>query len=1150
MCRIGEAAVPGPTQSECLLGCLNPTGLLDKSSIIANLPKVPNGHSVWAVSETHLSAPEMVKFKKQLLFHKTGMQAQLGAAVPLRSHTASAIGGKHRGVGFITTTPSRAMTATWPESAWQESRFHVACFQVGERWIQGGVIYGHAVHSDTVATREKTDAICSHVTTRLLNHSQGLRFIGGDFNQPDGALANMSQWADAGWVNVQVWAQQKLGKAIEVTCKQKTTKDHLYVSPQLAMYLKDVEVQHDWFADHSILIARFHPLGNPPLLPLWKHPTAIDWSAVTQAEVDAQFTLPASHDDPTVQYANLMQQVETAVDRALRTKGKGAMPSNMRGRGQQLEVVWVQEHSAPVKKPREGEYQAGFHGLNQQHCKWVRQYRRLVNYARLVQGLKDTTHARDHRVKLWRSITTTAGFAPSFPQWMADHADPIQISWHDPPDHDEASKLCQVFHKLLTEFEKALNAQRSVAAKQRRQDDPAVIFQDLRDEKPLPVQMLVEQKKATITELDHDESAVIVHQDHHWDATQPVYSELGAHHIIEAEECKVWLDGVADLQPGMTLEQENYIGRLTDLFAKFGDEWTSRWDRHLQVEPDRWDPIVQFAELALPKPDPMPYSPITKEEWVKALKSKRKHAATGPDGVSRADLLNLPEQATENILKMLAGIEQGNQWPRQLVLGIVAALAKIPTASQTKHFRPITILPVIFRTWSSIRARQILTHLQPFAPPTCAGSVPGRQAADIWCHIMASIEVAQFAKADLAGGVVDLEKAFNMLPRIPVLEFMRILKVAPPILVAWSRALVSLERRFTVHQCIGPHLKSSSGFAEGCSLSVTSMLAANIVVHQYMLRRYPDAMLWTFVDNWEVTGPNAACVIQALEGLHALCHAMDMVIDDSKSYTWSVSATQRKNLRDHALQVKLAARDLGGHIQYSQVVTNSSITDRCEKIKKVWGRLARSMAPYRQKVQALRTKAWASFLHGIASVHLGEEHYQKLRTGAVQGLGEHSPGTSPPIHLSLVESTHADPQYHALFTTVSMFRSMFPHPDIAGFCLAEWHLPRKTVVPRPGPVSVMVARLHQVAWSWSHGCVFRDHLNREIDVMYCPIQELHARLSQSWQSRIQGQAAERKTMVGMQWMSPQLTTVTLRKKDPQQQALLRASLNGTFFHCR
>lgn len=124
---------------------------------------------------------------------------------------------------------------------------------------------------------------------------------------------------------------------------------------------------------------------------------------------------------------------------------------------------------------------------------------------------------------------------------------------------------------------------------------------------------------------------------------------------------------------------------------------------------------------------------------------------------------------------------------------------------------------------------------------------------------------------------------------------------------------------------------------------------------------------------------------------------------------------------------------------------------------------------------------------------------------------------------------------------------MFPHPDLATFSLAEWHLPRKTVVPRPGPVSVLVARLHQIAWSWSHGCIFHDQLNRPIDLMYCPVQELHARLSQAWQQRVQGQASERKTMEGMQWVSPALTTITFKNKDPQQQALLRASLNGTFF---
>jgi len=274
---------------------------------------------------------------------------------------------------------------------------------------------------------------------------------------------------------------------------------------------------------------------------------------------------------------------------------------------------------------------------------------------------------------------------------------------------------------------------------------------------------------------------------------------------------------------------------------------------------------------------------------------------------------------------------------------------------------------------------------------------------------------------------------------------------------------------------------------------------------------------------------------------------MDMVIDDGKSYTWSVAGSQRRKLRDNEYQVCLAAKDLGGHVQYSQVVTNSTIANRCLQIKRLWGRLSRSLATYRQKVLALRSKAWASCLHGVASVHLGEEHFQKLRTGAVQGLGEHSPGTSPPVHLSLVENPTCDPQFYALTATVNMFRSTCPNVDLAEFVLADLHMPKKTVVPRPGPISVMLARLHQLAWNWYKGSVFLDQWQRPIDIYNCPVQELTARLMQAWQRKIQGQASERKTMKGMQWMSPPLTCQSFKHLDPESQALLRASLNGTFF---
>ena len=108
-----------------------------------------------------------------------------------------------------------------------------------------------------------------------------------------------------------------------------------------------------------------------------------------------------------------------------------------------------------------------------------------------------------------------------------------------------------------------------------------------------------------------------------------------------------------------------------------------------------------------------------------------------------------------------------------------------------------------------------------------------------------------------------------MLPRFPVLQFMQFLNVAPHMLVACSTALVALERRFTIHQCVGPPLRPCSGFAEGCGLSVVAMLGANIVAHQYMLRRYLQVMLWSFVDNWEVTGPSAHAVHEAMQGLQS-----------------------------------------------------------------------------------------------------------------------------------------------------------------------------------------------------------------------------------------------------------------------------------------
>ena len=120
-------------------------------------------------------------------------------------------------------------------------------------------------------------------------------------------------------------------------------------------------------------------------------------------------------------------------------------------------------------------------------------------------------------------------------------------------------------------------------------------------------------------------------------------------------------------------------------------------------------------------------------------------------------------------------------------------------------------------------------------------------------------------------------------------------------------------------------------------------------------------------------------------------------------------------------------------------------------------------------------------------------------------------------------------------------------PDHMHHCVSELHLPTNRVQPRPGPMSVLLHRLHQLAWQWHHSSVFLDQTGFPIDILHCPIQELRQRTGHAWQSRVQSVLSGRKTMQGLQWASPALTMKHWHKHDPQDKAILRTCLNGTFF---
>lgn len=416
----------------------------------------------------------------------------------------------------------------------------------------------------------------------------------------------------------------------------------------------------------------------------------------------------------------------------------------------------------------------------------------------------------------------------------------------------------------------------------------------------------------------------------------------------------------------------------------------TRWDRHRNTPDTKWEPIVEFVQHVFPNPPQMQYSPITFEVWQNAVRKKKAHAAIGPDGVSEQDWLALRRNHVEPMIDLLQAVETGTSaWPTQVVTGHVHASEKISGAWN--------------RTWSSIRARETLAFLGKFAPDQVTGNVPGKSRTDLWLSTQVHLEEAHTDNVPLAGVVADLVKAFNLLPRIPLLAIGLHLGLPKPVIRAWTAALGQMTRASSVRGTIGPKLSSSTGFAEGCGLSCAAMLLCNITLTRWLRLRHPSVRLWSYVDNLELTAPDINTAEQGLRLMTSFCDLLDLQIDQAKTYFWSTEAADRAQARAHELPLQSSARDLGAHMEYGKRTTNHVLRKRIDAMPSVWMALARSPAPYRQKVYALRVKGWPQALSGCTAASLGEVHFRVLRTGACRGLKVHAPGISPMVHLSLVE---------------------------------------------------------------------------------------------------------------------------------------------------
>ena len=221
---------------------------------------------------------------------------------------------------------------------------------------------------------------------------------------------------------------------------------------------------------------------------------------------------------------------------------------------------------------------------------------------------------------------------------------------------------------------------------------------------------LVRSTMAKVLSVDEDTQALEFDSSLGWREDVPLRHQGRDIHPIVVSEDKVWCDSVSGITAGDTVVQTFGVGRLRDVFQAFHEQWRVRWLKHRSVEPSQWSQILAFADASLrPVESQAPQLSVASLRSLIKLKSRR--SASGLDGVSVQDLQAMDDGELQSVLALFSRAECDGAWPMQCMAGSVQSLAKIPDPQKPGDYRPVTVLGLLYRLWSSCHSRHWLQVL-------------------------------------------------------------------------------------------------------------------------------------------------------------------------------------------------------------------------------------------------------------------------------------------------------------------------------------------------------------------------------------------------------------------------------------------------------
>ena len=502
-------------------------------------------------------------------------------------------------------------------------------------------------------------------------------------------------------------------------------------------------------------------------------------------------------------------------------------------------------------------------------------------------------------------------------------------------------------------------------------------------------------------------------------------------------------------------------------------------------------------------------------------------------------MLALSDAELSGLQSLFDCVEQHGTWPQQLLNARVSSLSKCADPKEITHFRPITILSLIYRLWSFASSQHRISQFGEVLDPLLCGNRSGFRAASAWRHIMTKIEAHRTQAQPATGLVLDLVKAFNQVPRLPALYACKLLGMHQQTLVAWAGMLGKIKCHFLIDGSCSPGVFSNCGMPEGCGMSCVAMYALTEVFHRWMRALQLPLHALSYVDDWQIFLTQPHHVQAALDQVDRFITAWDMERDHAKTYVWSTDAAVRSQLRSQGMVVHLSTRALGAHGTYTRQLINGTLLARIRGLDSFWDSIQRFSGTFKQKIQLITRVAWPRGLHACSAVVLGRKHLQGLRTEVARAVRYDKPGISPHL-LCYLEHDLCDPQLYVLFESIRDFRSLDPvngklalGESASGEVKLEWNSVHE----------ILLQRLHQLGFQLlPSGCV-EDQLG-SCGFSTCSFAEIRFRVMRQWHDVLASLLQSRQSFSAFALVDPVATRMDFASRSSFDQGVLRRWLTG------